>query len=203
MSEPISADFADVLDLGKMLGRREAFGSVARRGSAAEAECLRAMRDQKQYRAVTGSWDEFCTSHLKMSRSAADRAIRLLDEFGADYFELSQLIRIPPEAYRSIAPAIKDNAVHVDGEAVPLVPENVERVAKAVETLRRANPPLPARSTVKGTLDQWCNRGREVVAALTEIYQSTPTASDYELLASAVDEFHAAIARLRAKMQKG
>ena len=42
-------DEQQVLELGIMLGQRRAFGMVAGRCSAAQAECLRKIRDEKTY----------------------------------------------------------------------------------------------------------------------------------------------------------
>ena len=139
-----------------------------------------------------------------MSRAAADRTIRLHEEFGGDYFELTQLVRIPPEAFRAIAPAVKYKAVHIDGESIALAPENAHKVAEAVGRLRNrvaAEPEQPYVS-IQSRLEALQRRGRETVAELTEIHQSVPGASDYELLSSVVDELHGAVARLRTKMRR-
>jgi hypothetical protein len=50
----------EVLDLGTWMGRKQAFASLAGGCSAADAECLRQMRDGKKYRALGMSWAEFC-----------------------------------------------------------------------------------------------------------------------------------------------
>jgi hypothetical protein len=202
MDEPISArDFdSGVLDMGKMLGRREAFGMVAGRCSAAEAMCLREARETKQYKAIASTWEEFCEKHLHMSRAAADRTIRLLEEFGPDYFELTQLVRIPPDAYRAIAPAVKDKAVHVEGEAIELAPENSDRVAAAVARLRRAAPPPPKRPA-QDRIENARLRGREVIAALKDLEEEKPAAADLLRLRAAVDELQVAFLKLRLKLK--
>lgn len=205
-SIPASAsEGAGILDIGKMLGRREAFGLVAGRCSAAEASCLRTIRESKQYKSLAPTWDEFCSNHLHMSRAAADRTIRLHEEFGGDYFELTQLVRIPPEAFRAIAPAVKDKAVHIDGESIALAPENAHKVAEAIGRLRNraaAEPEEQPCVSIQSRLEALQRRGRETVAELTEIHQSIPGVSDYELLSSVVDELHTAVARLRNKMRR-
>ena len=43
------SDNQQVLELGIMLGQRRAFGLVTGRCSAAQAECLRKVRDEKTY----------------------------------------------------------------------------------------------------------------------------------------------------------
>ena len=125
-------------ELGSILGQRKAFGMVAGRCSAAEAATIQRLRDKRLYAAAQLSWKEFCPTHLGMSRAQADRLIGYLEEFGPEYFELTQLIRIPPETYRAIAPAVKDGHIRWQSEAIALIPENSERVAAAVAGLRGA-----------------------------------------------------------------
>src|SRR4051794_5108716 len=137
------------MNLGRLLGRREAFSIVAGRCSAADAALLREIRDQKLYLNHASDWGAFCTEFLHMSRESADRLIRYLIEFGPTYFEVAQLTRISPETYRAIAPSIREQALHHNGDAIALIPENAEKVAAAVAELRKAAvatapPPAPA-----------------------------------------------------------
>src|SRR5581483_12442519 len=125
------------IDLGRLIGQSEALNIVAARCSAAGAELLRQLREGKDY-GECDTWEEFCPRYLHMSKDNANKIIRLLDEFGAKYFEISQLTRISAETYRAIAPAIQDGALHSNGEAIALVPENAKRVAAAVAEMRRA-----------------------------------------------------------------
>jgi hypothetical protein len=142
-----SADELGSFELGMMLGTRKAFAAVAGRCSAADAECLRRVRDQKLYVSRAATWEEFCPKFLGLSKTHANRIIRYLEEFGPDYFEVAQLTRITPEQYRAIAPAIREKNIHVNGQAIALIPENSDRVTAAVAELRRAAspaaPPLP------------------------------------------------------------
>ena len=100
--------------------RPGAFGLIAGRCSAAQAEGIRRLREQKLYKRCTEKWEDFCQKYLKMSRAEADRTIKLLEEFGATYFELSQLTRVSPETYRLIAPQIENGVLHHNGEAIEL-----------------------------------------------------------------------------------
>jgi hypothetical protein len=125
-------------ELGIFLGQRKAFGVVAGRSSAAEAVSIRRIREERLYQASGLHWEQFCKVHLSMSRAQADRLIRYLDEFGPEYFELTQLTRISPDAYRAIAPAVKDGHIHWQNEAIALLPENSDKVAAAVAALRDA-----------------------------------------------------------------
>lgn len=139
-----TASDAALLELGVILGQNLAFSLVAGRCSAANAEGIRRLRNEKLYKRCAETWDDFCPQYLKISRVEADRTIKLLDEFGPTYFELSQLTRVSPETYRAIAPAIEDGVLHNNGEAIPLNAENSQRVAAAVAEMRRA---IPKRNT--------------------------------------------------------
>jgi hypothetical protein len=135
----------DDLTLGRLLGRREAFNVVAARCSAADAAILRELREKKLYLNHAEDWDEFCTQHLHTTKETANRLIRHLDEFGPTYFEVAQLTRISPATYRAIAPSIRDQALHHNGDVIALIPENAEKVAAAVAELRKTvTPPAPA-----------------------------------------------------------
>jgi len=142
----LAADQAALLELGVALGQNHAFGLIAGRCSAAQAEGLRRLREQKLYKRCAEKWDDFCPRYLKVSRSEADRTIKLWEEFGAAYFELSQLTRVSPETFRAIAPAIQDGALHYQGETIELNPENSRKVAAVVAELRSALPKRVAES---------------------------------------------------------
>jgi hypothetical protein len=131
----------DNFDLGTWLGRRQAFGAIAGRCSAAEAECLRRIRHDKLYKGRAEHWSDFCTRHLNMTKQNADRIIRLLEEFGPAYFQLSQITRISPETYRQIASAVSEEGLRVHGDIIALEPSNSEKLAAAVAQLRAPKKP--------------------------------------------------------------
>ena len=139
ISELASGDAA-LLDLGAILGQNLAFSLVAGRCSAAAAEGLRRLREEKLYKRCTGKWDDFCPKYLKISRVEADRTIKLWEEFGPAYFELSQLTRVSPQTFRAIAPSIQDGALRYNGETIELNAENTRKVAAAIAALRRSMP---------------------------------------------------------------
>jgi hypothetical protein len=128
------------LHLGTLVGRRQAFSTIAARCSAADAGVLRQIRDQKAYQALEPTFAEFCSRRLGISGTHANRLIRYLEEFGPEYFELAQLTGISPAEYRAIAPAVKDQAVHCGEQVIALLPENAEKLAAAVAELRAAAP---------------------------------------------------------------
>ncbi len=129
------------LDLARWMGRRDAFGAIAGRCSAADAECLRQIRDRKAYIDVASSWDEFCRLHLHASRKKVDNQIRLLDEFGPAYFQIAQLTHITPNDYRAIAPHMTPEGLRVDGGVIALLPENTQQVSEAISRLKRDAAP--------------------------------------------------------------
>jgi hypothetical protein len=137
----------EMLQLGVALGQQHAFGLVAGRCSAAQAETLRRIREEKLYVKCAPAWKEFCPKYLGMSGSHADHIIRLLDEFGPKYFAVSQLTRISADVYRAIAPAVQDGVLEYKGETIELAPENARAVTAAVTALRREaevkKPPPP------------------------------------------------------------
>lgn len=148
-TEPIAPDSAALpdsrtLDLARWLGRREAFGTIAGRCSAADVECLRQIRNQKLFRDRAPSWDDFCSKDLRLSRRKIDRDIGYLEEFGPQFFELAQLTRIAAREYRAIAPHVHPDGIHVDGRVIALLEGNAEQLAAAVADLcSQVEPPQP------------------------------------------------------------
>ncbi len=138
------ADGAAV-ELGRWLGRREAFSMVAGRCSAAEAESLRQIRDEKLYLECCGSWDEFCEQQLGASRRNINRVIGYLEEFGPQYFQVVQMARITPQQYRAIAGHVDEAGVRLNGEVIALLPENRHKVADAVSELVQGSHPVAKR----------------------------------------------------------
>jgi hypothetical protein len=134
---PIPSHQADALSAGSFDLSRQAFGMMAGRTADADAECLRQIRDQKLYKSETSSWAEFCERYIGTSRTHVDSVIRHLEQFGPQFFELTQFTRIPPEAYRAIASHVTAEGVHLDGEVIPLRQENSLRIAGAVVELRK------------------------------------------------------------------
>ncbi len=128
-----------VFELGTWVGRRQAFGLIANKCSAADAECLKQIRDSKRYKSVADNWDEFCPRHLGLSRGHADRLIQQLEEFGTAYFELSQIVRIPEKAYRAISAAVTGHSIEYNGETIPISEENGPSIAEVVALLAASN----------------------------------------------------------------
>src|SRR5215471_15404041 len=113
-----------LFDLGVAMGQSQALNLVAGRCTAAQAACLRRIRNEKLFLEFSDSWEEFCPAHLGISRSEANRLIGLLDEFGPGYHQVAQFTRISPATYRAIASKVQDGALHFDGEEIDLCVEN-------------------------------------------------------------------------------
>jgi hypothetical protein len=188
----IPADPESALDLGRLLGQRRAFAAVAGRCSAAHAQLLRRIHDEKLYLPVAPSWEAFCGRYLAVSRRHADRLIGLLNRFGSIYFELSLLVGITPKEYLVIEPAVQDNALIVNGEAISLIPENAPRILEAVSQVlhkparprRAAAPPETVRMRIAGI----GNRAKALANQLVALYNSSRSARDRELILETATE---------------
>ena len=172
-TKPEPANAGDV-HLGTLLGRRQAFSLIAARCTAADAACLREIRNQKSYKSMANDWSEFCSLHLGMSHRNANRTIAYLDEFGPEYFEIAQLTGVTVEAYRAIAPSVKDQALHYDGQAIALLPENAEKLAEAVEKLRHVAAPQPTARTGGERIARIERRLAQLAGEIRELARSKP-----------------------------
>ena len=95
------------------------------------------MRETGAYKVVSPDWEAFCPKYLNMSRSEADKNIRLFQEFGEKYFTVAQFAPVSAETYRAIEPAIQEGAIHYKGEAIELIVENARQVSAVIGQLRR------------------------------------------------------------------
>ena len=192
ISELASGDAA-LLDLGAILGQNLAFSLVAGRCSAAAAEGLRRLREEKLYKRCTGKWDDFCPKYLKISRVEADRTIKLWEEFGPAYFELSQLTRVSPQTFRAIAPSIQDGALRYNGETIELNAENTRKVAAAIADLRRS---MPKKSSNMELKDRIAKLEKACAALITEFDKISSDPG----IATARKQFQSALTSARAEL---
>ena len=182
------------LNLGQWLGRREAFGAMAGRCSAAEIECLRRIHNEKLYRGHASTWEEFCTKHLGACRRSVDANIRLFDELGAAYFHVAQLAHITPGEYRAIAPRMSAEGISANGETIPLLPENRDRIAAVIGEARargRKAPRPPKPAGFEAALEH-C----QAAAALLETLFSPPKLERQLVMAASISRLRDAAARL-------
>ena len=126
------------LEFGAWLGRGQAFAMVANLSLAAQAECLRNIRDSESYKSVCRTWEQFCTEFVGASRRHVDQIVHNLEEFGAAYFRLSEIVKISPEAYRQLHPRIEGEEIEIGGERFALTPENAGNIRRAVQRMRAA-----------------------------------------------------------------
>jgi hypothetical protein len=136
-------DPSQVFDLGTWLGRKQAFGLMAGKCSAADAECLRTIRDHKLYRSLRISWKQFCQERIGISQPVVDKIIHQLEEFGPAFFQLAGVMRITADEYRVIAASVSHEGVLCNGERIPITVENAPRLTRAVGSLRNSAA-LPA-----------------------------------------------------------
>ncbi|HEY1340011.1 MAG TPA: hypothetical protein VGF59_21005 [Bryobacteraceae bacterium] len=178
-----------VFELGTMFGRNQAFGSIAKVCSAANAQTLKDIRDQKLYLDLDMNWEEFCKRHLGITRPVADKIIHLLEEFGPGYFALAQLIRITPDHYRLIAPSISGNALQYGGDVITIEPENAPALAAAADDLRRAaeeSGPPPEPDTFEQSLKKAERALRDATLRLQRLSAMNLEAGDRARLQSLV-----------------
>jgi hypothetical protein len=124
------------IDAGAWVGRQQAFAVIANKCSAAQALCLKQVRESQLFEKLGLSWEEFCKEYAGISRVHADRLIQQHEEFGDAYFRLSELARISPETYRQIAGQVSDEGLEFDGGKLTLTPENAPKIRTAIQTLR-------------------------------------------------------------------
>jgi len=124
------------IDAGAWVGRQQAFAVIANQCSAAQALCLKEVREVRLFEKLELTWEEFCKEYAGISRENADRLIRQHEEFGDAYFRLSEIARISPETYRQIAGQVSDEGLEFDGGKLALIPENGPKIRAAIQTLR-------------------------------------------------------------------
>jgi len=123
-------------DAALLTGRQQAFAMIASHCSFAQAQCLREIHETRAYEHFGVSWEQFCSQHAGISRVTAESLIRRLDEFGEAYFRLSSIARISPEIFRQIADRVTAETIELNGEQIPLTPDNSEKIRAGVQRLR-------------------------------------------------------------------
>jgi hypothetical protein len=175
-------------ELGQWLGRKQAFGLIAGKTAAAEVECLRRIRDGNLFRAKGVDWAEFCQKYAGVTSSYANRLIRQFEEFGPNYFDLSKIMRISADSYRKIAEAVSDDGIAFGGEKIAISPENSDKIAEAVNTLReQAGEAANDHSKpAEGGVAAARRRLLACVAEMTRLFEGGLEDGDREELANAV-----------------
>ena len=179
----------DAFDVGALVGERRTLSKLAGNCSAADAICLRKIRETKQYLAKTGTWEEFCPQYLGISRASADRLIRYLEEFGPESFETMQQLGLSQREYRLLAPQVKDQALHHAGQAIRLLPENGPQIHAALREIRqiaakREEAAPQEKPTPQERLNTLADRCDEVVGEFRALFQLGPGEKDRKRLAA-------------------
>jgi hypothetical protein len=130
---PIASDSAELF---KMIGRHEAFGAIANRTTAVWAECLKRIKESKQYKALGITWDEFCPAYLSISTDTADRIIKNLNEFGEIYFLLSEVTKISRDQFQAIQGHITDGKLRIGEELVDIAKSNQDRIRDFISSVQ-------------------------------------------------------------------
>jgi hypothetical protein len=205
----LAAEDAALLELGVALGQNHAFGVIAGRCSAAQAETIRRLREENLYKRCCEKWDDFCPKYLKISRREADRTIKVLEEFGPAFFELSQLTRVSPETYRAIAPAIENGVLHFDGEDILLNADNSRKIAAAVAEMRSAIPKKsPEQESLARQIDQIMeesdlqNRLFKVEKCAMSIVKEFEKIASHESLGASRMFLKSSVSRVREEMNR-
>jgi hypothetical protein len=193
MNQPqLPTDPREAIDFGRLLGQRRTLAAVAGRCSAAHAQLLRRIHDEKLYLPGALSWQAFCGAYLAITRRHADRLIALLNRFGPTYFELSQLLGLSVEQYTVIEPAVREDSLIVDGAAISVVPENTPKLREAVGQLllrsRAATHRTPPPDTLRTRVADLTSRGRAIANQLVDLYNSARSERDRELILEAATE---------------
>jgi hypothetical protein len=141
-----------LLDLGKRVGRHQAFDLIAKRCTAADAETLKSIRDNAEYKRLGLTWKQFCEQELGVSRVYADQQIHCIEKYGAAYYRVAEIVPLSSETYELISSAVTDGCIEVDGDRVPLTRENRRQVAAAVKKLRERSDPEGDSSAEIGAL---------------------------------------------------
>jgi len=141
---------AAVFDLGAWLGRHQAFGMIASRCSAADAECLKTIRDRELYKELGLTWPQFLEKHVGASRTYVEKQIHCWEEFGPNYHRFVEAMPLSPETYRLLHGSVTDDGLQHNGEVIPLTRENRAKLAGAVKEKRAASTPKAPQSEMSG-----------------------------------------------------
>jgi hypothetical protein len=141
--EKLDARMEQALQVGQLMGQTKAFTRIAARCSAAKAEALAMIHENKAYKMLGMNWERFCQERLGIDRRVADQHIRNLKEFGPLYFDLGQLIPLTPARYRAIAPSLGEKGLEFQGEMIAFTEKNAPRLTAAVSEMSKAAGSTP------------------------------------------------------------
>src|SRR5579862_2216561 len=150
----MNAENSQYMNLGKWVGRGQAFAVTANHSLFALAKIWKEVHDTGDYKRTGLSWDEFCSQEIGLSRQAVDTAIKNLETHGEAFFRIAQIVPVSPGTFQALAARIEDGSIEIEGEIVPIAPQNAARIRAAVVDMRsqlaRAQAkPKPAKDPVK------------------------------------------------------
>jgi hypothetical protein len=129
-------DLTPPVDAGLLTGRQQAFAMIASKCTYAQAVCLKQIHTTRAYEQFGLSWEDFCSKHVGISRVHAERIIHRLDEFGEAWFRLSALARISTDLFREIHDRVTADTIELDGEQIPLIPANTQKIRAGIRRLQ-------------------------------------------------------------------
>jgi hypothetical protein len=121
-------DNSSILEAGALTGRQQAFAMIASKCTYAQAVCLKQIHDTRAYEKLDLTWEQYCSQHAGVGRTAAEAIIKRLDEFGEAYFRLtppSSTSRPTPSARSPIAsPPKPSNSMANRSRSLRITPPN-------------------------------------------------------------------------------
>jgi hypothetical protein len=142
-------DPAQLLQLAA-LGCKTICYRIAGRCASETASLLKDWRDEKRYKAYCSRWSEFCVLYLNITRSEADKLIRMWEQYGDAFFRLAAVTRITAFTFRFIAPAVKDGVLHFRSRLSPcslnMPKKSAGRSPFCGVAFRAGNAPRPAQN---------------------------------------------------------
>jgi hypothetical protein len=180
-------------EVGEWVGRHEAFTLIANRCLAADAECLKAIRDNGEYKKYAPSWEQFCMRKLGMSRPTADRQIECFEQFGANYRRMAEAISISPATYKLINGSVSEKGLEFRGEYIPITRENGAQLSAAVKVLRKEKQPKKA---VVATAEMLGKAIDKLTAALVGLANEAGKRSEAQALVDRANDRFQTLARI-------
>jgi len=179
-------------DHAACIGKVQVLGLIAKGCTAAQAACLKQLRESGYHKTLDLTWAQFCPQYFGISRDAADQQIRYLDELGAAWFRLNEVVRISPKTFRRIRSLIQGESLEIDGEMVPITPENSARIRDAVLKMRSelSHPAPPQEPAGPDASPEVAHLRFEIardLGNLASLVQRSNLPKDVEVLTSLID----------------
>ena len=129
-------DNSSILEAGALTGRQQAFAMIASKCTYAQAVCLKQIHDTRAYEKLDLTWEQYCSQHAGVGRTAAEAIIKRLDEFGEAYFRLAAITRISDDTFRQIADRVAAETIELNGEQIPITSDNAAKFRAGIRRLQ-------------------------------------------------------------------